>query len=59
MNRNCLSSSIVYKAEVTTRDNGEVKEYIGMTANSFKERYNNHKKSFNISKYEKETELSK
>ena len=57
MNRNCLSSSIAYKAEVKTRDNGEVKEYIRMTANSFKERHNNHKKSFNIPKYEKETEL--
>ncbi len=38
---------------------GEIKEYIGMTANRFKERYNNHRKSFNLIKYEKETELSK
>ena len=30
-----------------------------MTANSFKERYRNHKKSFNLIRYEKETELSK
>jgi hypothetical protein len=35
------------------------KEYIGMTANSFKERYRNHKKYFNLIRYEKETELSK
>ena len=34
-------------------------EYIGMTANQFKKRYNNHSKSFNLIKYEKETELSK
>ena len=59
MNRNCLSASIVYKAEVSTCDTGDRKEYIGMTANSFKERFNNHKKSFNNEKYEKETELSK
>ncbi len=30
-----------------------------MTANSFKERFNNHKKSFNDPRYENETELSK
>ena len=30
-----------------------------MTANSFKERYRNHKKSFNLIRCEKETELSK
>ncbi len=58
LNNNCLSNSIVYKAEVKSSD-GEIKEYIGMTANRFKERYNNHRKSFNLIKYEKETELSK
>ena len=58
LNNNCQSECIVYKAEVKTSD-GETREYIGMTANSFKERYYNHKKSFNLEKYEKETELSK
>jgi hypothetical protein len=32
----CLESSLVYQAEDTTRDNGEIKHYVGMTANSFK-----------------------
>ena len=31
--------------------------YIRMTANSLKERFNNHKKLFNDPKYESETEL--
>ena len=53
------AESIVYKAVVTSLDDGLKKEYIGMTANSFKERYRNHKKSFNLIRYEKETELSK
>ena len=36
----------------------KLKEYIEMTATSFKERYNNHRKSFNLVQYDKETELS-
>ena len=35
------------------------KEYIGMTADTFKKRYGNHKTSFNDLRYENETELSK
>ena len=59
LDNKCQAESIVYKAVVTSLDDGLKKEYIGMTAaNSFKERYRNHKKSFNIIRYEKETELS-
>ena len=56
---NCLTKSIVYKAEITTTDVGETKEYIGMTAGTFKARYANHKKSINSPRYSNETELSK
>ena len=35
------------------------KEYIGLAGNTFKERFNNHSKSFTQKKYSKETELSK
>ena len=56
--KKCLTKSIIYKAEVIARDDG-IKECIRMTANSLKERFNNHKKSFNDPKYENETELSK
>ena len=48
----------MYKAEVTPLDDGQTKEYIGMTATTFKERYGNHKKSLKNVRYEKETELS-
>ena len=48
----------MYKAQVTSSDDGIMKDYIGMRATSFKERYSNHKKSFNIPKYSKETALS-
>ena len=33
--------------------------YIGLASTTFKERYNNHKNSFNHEKYENEAELSK
>ena len=59
LNKKCLSSNIVYKAVVTSAGEGETKEYIGMTATTFKTRYRNHKKSFNYTRYEKDTALSK
>ena len=55
----CLSESVVYKAEITPTDDGDTKEYVGMTAGSFKNRFSNHKKSFNNARYSTETELSK
>ena len=59
LNNMCLTKDLVYQAEVKTKDNNDIKTYIGMTATTFKERYRNHKKSFNDIKYENETELSK
>ena len=59
LEKKCLTKNIVYKAVVTTKEDNEAKEYIGMTANRFKERYGNHKKSFSDPKYENETEFSK
>ena len=50
---------VVYAAEVKSNNGNETKRYIGMTANPFKSRFNNQKKSFNHIKYEKETELLK
>ena len=54
----CLVTNLVYSAKVET-NNGQSKEYIGMTANTFKERLNNHTKSFKNAKYRHNTELSK
>ena len=59
LNEMCLTKDLVYQAEVTTKDNNERKTYIGMTATTFKERYRNHKKSFDDIKYKNDTELSK
>ena len=53
----CLTKSLVYNAEITTTDTHESKNYVGVTAGPFKERFNNHKKSLNPM-YENKTELS-
>ena len=53
LNQVCLAKDLVDQAEVTTKDN------IGMTATRFKDRYRNHKKSFDDIKYKNDTELSK
>lgn len=59
MGRNCLKESVVYQANVTTEDNNPTKTYMGLTENSFKIRYANHKASFNHSNKRHSTELSK
>lgn len=53
----CHTNNVVDKASITTTDNGETKDYIGMTINSLRECYRNHAKSFNDKKYANETEL--
>ena len=56
----CLSKNVLYEATITSsiRNYGE-KKYIGISEPSFKDRFANHKKSFNNAKYAKETALSK
>ena len=44
LNNMCLTKDLVYQTEVKTKDNNDIKTYIGMTATTFKERYRNHKK---------------
>ena len=55
----CLTTSVVYKAAITTKDTHQTKNYISVTARQFKYRYNNHRNSLNNYAYRKETELSK
>ena len=50
----CMSKDIVYKATISTCNTNDTKHYIGMTSNTFKERYRNHTKSFNHKKYSNE-----
>ena len=55
----CLTKKVIYKAEVKNNKNEDTKIYIGLSENSFKERYRNHTKSFRHDKYKNETVLSK
>lgn len=59
MGQNCLKESVVYQATVTTDDTNLAKTYVGLTENSFKTRFTNHKASFNHSTKRHNTELSK
>ena len=56
----CLTTCIIYQADLTLIENPKsTKSYIGIRETSFKKRYANHKKAFNIGKYKNDTALSK
>ena len=57
LNGECLSESIVYKATISAEQT-KTKTYIGMTGDTFKSRYANHKQSFTHEKYGKQTKLA-
>ena len=59
MKNNCLTSSVVYNANVTTESDTIGKNYIGLTEGTFKQRYTQHKLSFRNRNYSNSTELSK
>jgi hypothetical protein len=54
----CLTESIIYQANVETNDGKPAETYVGLTANSFKTRYSNHKSTFNHANKKFSTELS-
>ena len=54
-----LTKDLVYQAEVITKEDNDIKSYIGMTTATFKDRSRSHKKSFEDIKHENGTELSK
>lgn len=56
---NCLKQSVVYQATVAIKDNRPDQTYVGLTENSFKTRFTNHKASFNHPSKKHNTELSK
>ena len=59
MNGACLEESLIYYATISSHDkNYKPKLYKGSCETSFKKRYSNHKKSFNISLYKRDTKLS-
>ena len=59
----CHQEGVIYQATVTHKDKNTQEEskdaYIGMTANTFKERWANHRSSFKLKHKEFDTELSK
>ena len=55
----CRAKNVIYQTTVTTQQTPpQIETYIGMTANEFKLRISNHKKSFKRAKYINETTLS-
>ena len=58
IDRNCLAKSVVYQATVSTDDNRPSQTYVGLTENTFKTRFNNHKASFNSYQKRNSTELT-
>ena len=55
----CLTTNMVYKAKVTSNnENYQEKVYFVSCGTTFKKRFSNHKKSFNLNEYKNETELS-
>ena len=59
LEQKCLTTNIVYKAKVTSNNgNYQEKVYFGSCESTFKKRFSNHKKSFNLNEYKNETELS-
>ena len=57
LDNKCLSSSVIYNAQVTT--NNTTKNYIGLTEGTFKQRFSQHKSTFKHRKHINNTELSK
>ena len=59
LDNKCLTSKIVYSAEIITDNEQLSKFYLGIWETEFKTRFNNHKKSFCHRQNKKDTELSK
>ena len=55
----CLSSNIVYSADILIGNNQHGDKYFGICETEFKTRLGNHKNSFKNRQKEKDTELSK
>ena len=59
LSNQCQITNIIYKAKTTSNlRNYHEKIYFGTSKGTFKQRYGNHKKSFNHEKHRTDTELS-
>ena len=60
LNRNCQAENILYEATITCNERTYNENiYIGIAQTTFKKRYSNHKRSFNLPAYKNNTEISK
>ena len=60
LSKQCQITNIIYKANITSNlRNYHEKIYYGTSEGTIKQRYRNHKKSFNHEKHRTDTELSK
>ena len=59
LNNNCLITSVIYKANVTTDTDDTGENYIELTEGTFKQRYTQRKQSFRNRKYASRNELAK
>ena len=57
MDGNCMAKGVIYRAE-EVEDNGTTSTYMGLTGNTFKERYYGHSSSFRHRDEEHSTTLS-
>ena len=55
----CLTPNLIYRAYVENNANKGTKIYFGLAETSFKERFRNHNKDFNLEQWRKSTELLK
>ena len=59
LNGNCLQSNVIYKCSVTSSNQNTEANYIGLTENTFKDRFYKHRNSFKHESKANSTELSK
>ena len=59
LDNKCLTSQLIYQADVTNNLDSEYKYYLGLAEATFKERYSNHKSSFKNENSKNSTKLSK
>ena len=54
----CLTKNIIYQATVKNKNSNTEENYLGLTGDTFKIRFGNHKKSFNHENYSTDSTLS-
>ena len=59
LNNKCLDKNVIYLCHVKESINDEGQYYIGLTSQTFKQRWGGHKNSFKYEEKENSTELSK